>query len=469
MKTYQDFLKVGESEQDRMTFVKGCITDHQATKAYKTAVDADLYDKQRNVTISTYQKLLYTVAGETVPDNYSANYKLCSNFFNRLTTQRNQFLLGNGVSFSKPDTKEKLGKFFDQRMIELGHEAQKGGVSFGFWNYDHLEIFGLTEFVPLYDEENGALMMGIRFWQIDDSKPLRATLYEVDGLTDYVFDKESPTGRVLEEKRSYMAVNIGTKVDPTYIYRGENYSGFPIIPLFNVQRQSDLVGMRPNIDCFDLIMSGFADQIDEASLFFWTITNCGAMDESDMVKFKNQMARLKVGLIEDRGAQLESHTVEAPYASREAILERLRSEIYEDYMALDTKNIASGATTATQIEASYEPLNSKADEYESQVTLFILSLLDLIGIDDKPTFTRSMIVNRNEEIQIVLQSAQYLPEEYITQKILTILGDADALEEVRLQKEREEMDLSEFDEEDEDKEGDDQDDNRGKLTETEEV
>ena len=447
MKTYQDFLKVGETEQARMDFVRTCINEHKSSKEYKTAVDADLYDKQQNVTITKYMKLLYTASGDAVPDNYSANYKLCSNFFNRLTTQRNQYLLGNGVTFGKPDTKEKLGDKFDQVMVDLGHKAQKGAVSFGFWNFDHLEAFGMDEFKPLYDEENGALMVGIRFWQIDSTKPLRATLYEVDGVTDYIYDDDNPTGRVLQEKRNYKTILKGTDVDGTYIYGGENYKGFPIIPLFNVQKKSDLVGMRAQIDCYDLIFSNFANVVDENSLFYWTISNCGGMDEEDMVRFKQQMARIGVGMIEDRGAQVEAHTAEVPYASREALIERLRSEIYEDYMALDTKNIASGATTATQIEASYEPLNSKTDEYEACVTTFILNLLELIGIDDKPTYTRSKIINRNEEIQVVLQSASVLPESYITKKILTILGDADALEEVNLMKEQEEMDLNTEDEE----------------------
>lgn len=450
MKTYQDLLDVGENEQARMDFVRQCISEHMGSQAYKNAHDADLYDKQQNVTITQYQKLLYSVAGEVVPDNFSANYKLCSNFFNRLTTQRNQYLLGNGITFGKDDTKEKLGKMFDQKMVEIGHMAQKGGEAFGFWNNDHLECFSLSEFKPLYDEENGALMAGIRFWQIDVDKPLRATLYEIEGVTDYLYTKENPTGKIIgNPRRSYKIITKGTAVDGAYIFDGENYPTLPIIPLFNVQRQSDLVGMRQQIDCFDLILSGFANTIDEASLFFWTISNCSAMDEIDLVRFKESMARLKVGMIEDKGAQLEAHTVEAPYASREAILTRLRSEIYEDYMALDTKDISAGAVTATQIEASYEPLNSKTDEYEAQVTTFILSLLDLIGIDDKPTYSRSKIVNRNEEIQIVLQSATVLPEDYITKKILTILGDADALEEVKLMKEQEEMDINDSDEEEE--------------------
>lgn len=458
MKTYQDFLKVADTDQARMDFVRSCINEHKASKEYRIALEADQYDKQQNVTIMKYQKLLYTMAGKAVPDNYSANYKLCSNFFNRLTTQRNQYLLGNGVTFQDPATKERLGKKFDQVMIELGHKAQKGAVSFGFWNNDHLEAFGMTEFKPLYDEENGALMVGIRFWQIDNSKPLRATLFEMDGVTDYVYDKDTPTGRVLEAKRPYQTIVKTTEADGvTEIYNGNSLSGFPIIPLFNINRQSDLVGMKQQIDAYDLIFSSYAGDVDE-SFLFWVVSNCGAMDEQDAVRFRDQMARIKVGLIEDNKAQIETHTAEAPYASREAILERIRAEIYEDYMALDTKNIASGSTTATQIQASYEPLNSKTDEYETQVTIFILNLLELIGIDDKPTYTRSKIINQNEEIQIVLQSAQYLPEEYVTKKILTILGDADAINDVMEAKEREEMDIND---------GGEDDDNSGELTEEE--
>ncbi len=458
MKTYQDFLKVADTDQDRMDFVRSCINEHKASKEYRIALEADQYDKQQNVTIMKYQKLLYTMAGKAVPDNYSANYKLCSNFFNRLTTQRNQYLLGNGVTFQDPATKERLGKKFDQVMIDLGHKAQKGAVSFGFWNNDHLEAFGMTEFKPLYDEENGALMVGIRFWQIDNSKPLRATLFEMDGVTDYVYDNDTPTGRVLEAKRPYQTIVKTTEADGvTDIYDGDSLSGFPIIPLFNINRQSDLVGMKQQIDAYDLIFSSYAGDVDE-SFLFWVVSNCGAMDEQDAVRFRLQMARIKVGLIEDNKAQIETHTAEAPYASREAILERIRAEIYEDYMALDTKNIASGSTTATQIQASYEPLNSKTDEYETQVTIFILNLLELIGIEDKPTYTRSKIINQNEEIQIVLQSAQYLPEEYVTKKILTILGDADAIEDVMEAKEREEMDIND---------GGEDDDNSGELTEEE--
>jgi hypothetical protein len=99
-------------------------------------------------------------------------------------------------------------------------------------------------------------------------------------------------------------------------------------------------------------------------------------------------------------------------------------------MALDTKNIANGATTATQIKAAYEPLNAKTDEYEYCVIEFIKGILAVAGIEDEPTFTRSMIVNGAEELQMLIQGAQYLDEEYVTRKMLTLLGDGDQAEEV---------------------------------------
>ena len=97
MKTYQDLELVLGDEQKLMTFVRSVIDEHKNTDLYQTAVLADEYDRQQNTTIVNYQKLLYMVTGEAVPDNYSANFKLCSNFFNRLVSQRAQHVLGNGI------------------------------------------------------------------------------------------------------------------------------------------------------------------------------------------------------------------------------------------------------------------------------------------------------------------------------------------------------------------------------------
>ena len=429
MYTFQDLLAIGSDESKRMDFIKTVIADHKISNMYKMAVIAQQYEKRQNTTIINYQKLLYTISGQAVPDNYSANYKLCSNFFSRFIIQQNQFLLGNGISFTEQSQKDKLGIDFDTRLQDLGRYALVDGVSFGFWNYNHLEVFRLTEFAPLWNEETGALAAGIRFWQIDPIKPMRATLYELDGYTEYIW--RNGKGEVYKPKRTYILKIRESVSDGSEIIDGENYPSFPVIPLWgNTARQSELVGIREQIDAYDLIKSGFANDLDDASQIYWVIQNANGMDDIDLAKFVEHMKTVKAVVVEDAGARAESHTIDVPYASREALLERIRNDLYDDFMALDTKNIAGGSATATQIRASYDPMNSKTDMYEYCVRDFLDSLFYIVGIDSDVTFTRSVLVNAQESIQVLIQAAAYLPQEYVTKKILEILGDGDKTEEI---------------------------------------
>ena len=447
MVTFQDLEKVGDSDKGRIDFVFSTIAKHKATPVYRDSVIAYEYDSRKNTTICHYQKLLYTMSGESVPDNFSANYKLCSNFFDRFITQQTQYLLGNGVSWNEESTEQKLGDDFDTKLQDIAHEALVSGVAFGFWNLDHLDVFNIREFVPLYDEENGSLKAGIRFWQVDADKPMRATLYELDGYTDFI-QRKGEDAIVLKEKRNYILKLRTTQADGTEIYDGENYPSFPIVPLFaNKQHQSELVGRREQIDAYDLIKSGFANDLDDASQIYWVIQNAGGMDDIDLAKFIEHLKTVKATVVEDGGATAESHTIDVPYAGREALLDRIRADLYEDFMALDTKNIADGAVTATQIKASYEPLNEKTDMFEYQVIVFIQGVLDLAGIEDNPSFTRSTIVNTTEEIQVLLQASAMLDADYVTTKILEYLGDGDKAEEML--KKMDENEMGRFAEEDE--------------------
>lgn len=429
IKTYQDLQTIAERDQDRMDFVKTVINEHKSSQLYKTARLADEYDRKQNRTIIQYQKLLYTVTGKAIPDNYSANYKLTSGFFNRFTTQQVQFLLGNGVTWGQRSTADRLGGDFDKKLQRAAKSALCAGVCFGFFNYDHLEAFDAMEFAPLYDEENGALRAGIRFWQVDSNKPLRATLYEEDGYTEYVW--KHGRGEVMQDKRKYIQTIRSTEADGTVIYDGENYPSFPIVPLWaNPHRQSELIGLQEQIDAYDLIKSGFCNTIDEASFIYWTINNAGGMDDVDLAKFVERMKTLHAAQVEDTGATAQANGIEAPHEGREALLDRLAKDMYADYMALNVDEIKGGANTATQIRAAYEPMNNKADAFEWCVEEFIQGILKVAGIDDSPTFTRSYLINVQEEVETILQSAQYLDSEYVTRKILTLLGDADSAEDV---------------------------------------
>lgn len=418
MKTYQDLAKAN-SQNRTMEFVRSAIIAHKSSDEYRDAKDGHEYLKKRNTTIMQFQKLLYEVSGQVVPDNISSNYKLRNAFFPKFIKQENAYLLGNGVTFADDKTKEALGgDAFDRELMRAGLAALWGSESFCYYNDGKVSVFNYLEFVPLVDEETGALRAGIRFWQIDSSKPLRATLYEEDGFTEYMLTansdreaerKENESAIVLQEKRPYILTVAVSPADGIEILDGRNYPTFPIVPLWaNEEHQSELVGLREKIDCYDLIQSGFADNVDDASIIYWTIQNAGGMDDIDLAEFVKKLRTVHAAVVDENGAHAEPHTPALPTEARKAVLAELKDSLYNDAMALDPNKMSMSGVTNVAIRMAYTDLDLKCDGFENCVSDCIAGLLAIVGIEDSPIYKRNMITNMQEDTQMVLSAAQYL-------------------------------------------------------------
>lgn len=437
MITYQDLLRIPNDDAKRAEFVRKVIDNHKSSDLYETARIADEYDRCQNTTIMTYQKMVTMVTGEVVPDPFSATHRCATNFFNVFITQLNQHLLGNGADWKGEDP-EKLGKDFDFKLQKAGKYALSGGVSFGFFNLDHVDVFSVLEYAPLYDEEDGAMKAGVRFWQVDDQKPLRATFYELDGYTNYMwYNKKDPSDKwthigknvYMQPKQPYIIHTMTSEADGTEIYAQENYPTFPIVPLWgNPHHQSEIVGLREKIDAYDFILNGFEDDLDNAQLY-WIIKGAGGMDDPSLMQFLDRLRMVKA-VAPAEGQDVTPVSVNIPVEAREKLLDRIERQLYKDAMILNPDDIAGGAATATQIKAAYERQNNKADQFEYCVLDFIDGICAVAGIENDATFTRSLIVNTQEEVTTVIASAQYLDSEYVTRKILTLLGDGDQAEDV---------------------------------------
>lgn len=423
-----------------MGFVLDAINEFKSDKRTRIALDAKLYYHGENPTINRYEKIIYDMTGQPQKDMFTANHKIASKFFGLVVDQEVSYLLGNGVSFGRAKTKKALGATFDQDIMDAARHALIGGQAFVFWDYDHVQVFAPEEFVPLYDEENGALMAGIRFWQIAPTKPLRATLYELDGFTEYLQPRNGEM-TVKQEKRPYKLKIRTSEADGTEIYDGENYPSFPIVPLRNGEEgKSELCGRQNTIDALDLVSSNMVNNVDEGNLIYWVLTNCDAMDEVDDAKF---IERLKTTHVAHAGggdgAKATPQTLEAPFQGTQTAIDMLTKKLYEDFQAFDSAAVSAGNQTATAIKASYVPLDLKTDKFENCVTRCIKGILAVAGIDDEPTYTRNQIINKQEEAQTVMLGAAYYDDEYITKKLLTILGDADQYEDLMRRKSAEEL------------------------------
>lgn len=436
MYTYQDLIAVGNNEKDRMEFVRSVVNQHLNSTEHRVAAENELYYSGENPTIYRYQKIIYDLMGKAHKDPFSPNHKISSSFFGFAVDQEISYLLGNGVLFGEESTTKNLGKGFHKTLKEIVTRGSVQGRSYGFWNYDHLEAFSFAStqttpgFAALYDEDTGVLSAGVRFWQIDSEKPLRMTLYEPDGYTEYIKRKDSNCA-VFKEKTAYMQTIRQTIADGVISVVGENYSSIPIIEFrYNASAKSKITGKRTTIDAYDFIFSNLINTLDEGNFIYWLIQNADGMNEVDDVKLLERIKTLHVVHGNDSGSKVEPHTIDIPHEATRVGIDSIKKKLYEDFQAFDASAVSAGNQTATAIRACYTNLDLLVDKTEDQVTDFIQQVLQLIGIDDAPTYTRNKISNTSEEIQTILLTAQILPDDYIVKKILTTLGDADRVDEI---------------------------------------
>lgn len=421
MYTYQDLMNVGEDEKAKGALCRKAIDDFRASDEYRAAQEGEAYYAKHNLTIEAFQKFLYTLSGAQIADVWSANYKLKTLFFRRLVSQQVQYVLGNGLILSDAKNKEKLGRDFDFQLQTAAKRAMAGGRAFGFWNFDHIEIFGYADtpsqpgFCPFYDEMTAELAAGVRFWykRLGDTTILRMTLYEPDGYTEYQQTNNDEV-RVLQPKRGYKRTTISTPAGGVEAVIDANYGRLPIIPLYaNDCHESELVGIRECIDCYDFIKSGLGNTIDDTADFYWVLKNSGGLDDEGLAEFVHRMKTVKAAVTTGDDVSVEAHTLNVPTDARRTMLEILRSDIYEDFQALDVKTLSAAAKTTQEIQAAYQAQDNKCADFEYFIIDFVQQILELAGIDDNPTFNWNRVVNQQEQTQTILLAAEYMTEESV--------------------------------------------------------
>lgn len=442
MKTYQD-LQEAITKGTLGGFLRSAVKEHQGSKAYKDAVDGMAYYNKHNITIEKFQKFLFTLSGNKTPDIWSSDYRLKTLMFRRLVLQEVGYICANGVSM---DEKEKLGTDFDNKLQTAAKLALAQGVAFGYWNLDHLEVFSFADtpgnpgFVPLLDEKTSELMAGIRYWfrETGNKTLFRATLYELDGVSEWAAEG-SDDATMITAKRAYILKELRNDLGVVDVC-DENYTRLPIATLYgNDTHESELVGLRGSIDCYDFIKSGFANQIDDTSGVYWILKNTGAMDDKDLAQFVQRMKSVKATMVDGSdGTAAEAHTLDVPVEARKTMLDILRRDLYEDAQMLDVAALAGAEKTATEISAAYQPQDNKCSDFEYFLIAFIRQICAVAGIENpEPAFTWNKVINQAEITNMVISAAEFLDDETTLRHLPWLLPE----EVPEILKRRDEADL----------------------------
>lgn len=436
MLTFQDFQKAAQDGLSIPDFLRRAISEHESSPAYREAQTARLYYTGDNPTISARKHVIYDELGRGYEDIWTPNNKLKSQVFRAAVMQRVSYLMSNGVTFKEAGTKNRLGtarRPFDTQAAVAYREAMIGGVSYSYFNHDHVEVFPFEHYCPLLDEMTGSARAGVYRWRLADDKPMTVYLFEEDGYTVFSENRNSGNLEIVKKKRPYRLTSVKSSAMEE-LFAGEPYPAFPIIPLkLNDQGTPLLHGKQETIDGLDLARSNGLNNTDMDTLY-WLFEGLEGMNNFDIVRAVFDLRRIH-GLATpptDGTAHITPHTAQAPYEGTQATIAELKEQLYSDLMMFNPESVVARSDTATAIRAAYELLNVDTNVFEiEQLQPYMLQILELAGIKGETvTFTRDTITNVQESMQTLMMLAPYVDAQYIRERGMRLLGDIDKIQEV---------------------------------------
>ena len=329
--------------------------------------------------------------------------------------QENSYLFSNGVNFNDDGDyiKNSFGKNFDSTIFSLGNYALIDGVA---WIYAYNEgnemrfsLFRGNQYIPLMDEMTGEQRAGVRFWRVAEDKPMWVELYEIDGITTY----KSNNGdiEVYYEKRPYTSIKsqsvLGTKVIGV-----KQYPVLPVFPLYanDLQESSLTQALQNKIDVYDLVISDFANNLEDSQDVYWVLKNYNGTDIDTFLRDYKHYKSIKV----DEEGDATPHTIDIPYEARKEMLDILRKDIFESAMALNTDDLTGSSLTTVAIKANMQNLDLKTDVFEMNALSTLNNIVELYlsltnqSIDYNIELIRRSLVNDTEIIDMIYTSREDL-------------------------------------------------------------
>lgn len=453
--TYND-LQLCATEEQRIDFIKKAITEHETSPMFLTGRIAGEYYRNKDSVLEASKNYVYDASGNAIEDTISPNHKITANFYYLFTTQLVAYLLGNGVSFDNPDVKKKLGgSKFDYAIQQILAYAACDGEGYGYVSDSGImplcyacKLNGNEPYlVPLKDEDDGKVKAAIRYWRLSPDSPLRVTLFEEDGMTEYKERVDVQDGvrinttqlEIYKEKTKYRPKTVSNNLKGVYSDEGENYNGLPIVPMGFICGQSSIEGNVGLLHAYNVILSDMANGVD-MNTTYWKVKNADGMDKKDDNAMLYDIFRTHV-IHTPEGVEVDKDEVSTRTVEYQTVLAILRAILYEKFQAVDTSNVSASAKTTVEIKSAYENLNLKCDEVEKYVAEFIRNCLVVIGEDpDEPFhFKRPNNINQSEFVQLILTALPVIGEDTALKQILESLGLIDEYEEIKDQKAAEQM------------------------------
>ncbi|MDO4267444.1 MAG: phage portal protein [Eubacteriales bacterium] len=203
--------------------------------------------------------------------------------------------------------------------------------------------------------------------------------------------------------------------------------GIGEVPFFafanNNVATDDLKNIKPLIDTYCKVFSGFVNDLEDIQEVIFVLTNYGGADLNEFLRDMKDYKTIKVDNDGDGdNSGVSTLTIELPVEAREKLLATTRKCIFEQGMGIDPDPENFGNSSGVALNFLYSLLELKAGlmetEFRPSFGRFIRCVCRLMGIPIKEdsivqTWTRTSVRNDQELSQIASQSKGVISDETI--------------------------------------------------------
>lgn len=226
----------------------------------------------------------------------------------------------------------------------------------------------------------------------------------------------------LRPYEAFTVIEAGNRI-PSYEY-AHGIGEVPFFPFFNNNiGTGDLDNIKPLIDVYCKVFSGFVNDLEDIQEIIFILTNYGG---TDLKEFLNDLKKYKAIKIDNDGADDKSGvstlSIELPVEARKELLAVTRKCIFEQGQGIDPDPQNFGNSSGVALGFLYSLLELKAGLQETEFKLgfgkFIRCICRLLGIPVKEdtivqTWTRTSVKNDQELSNIAQQSFGIISKETI--------------------------------------------------------
>lgn len=360
-----------------------------------------------------------------------ADNRISHNYHQTLVDEKASYLftyppiidIDNNKNKMNSEIKALLGDNFSRKLKHLCIEASNCGVA---WIHYWLDIENNNKFE--FEKVNTEECIAIRDNTLKKNIIAFIRFYDADEYVDE--DSENKVSyRYIEywndKECTIYKLKKGTSESVEEPITFDHY--FKEVPFIcfanNIEKTSDLDKYKKQIDLFDKVMSGYANDMEDIQQIIYILENYGGQD---LDEFKTKLKRYKTLEVDNNEitgkGDLRTLQIDIPVEARKIILEELDKEIYDYGQGLQRNVELSGNLSGVALKFMYRKLEIKSSNMETEfregVNKLVEVLLKINNIAYKTIeqiYTRNMISNDLENSQIAMQSLNVIPHKMILQ------------------------------------------------------